>query len=216
MQSQTETPSRMTQDVYLKRLIDSVHREAESAFAMHRVSVQRLGRLTLLEYADPDRPQLYNVKLIFDQKDATLYLDGDIGTAAFRFWDSHNTIWSVISYAKNWGYFMDKALGQNAGHTFDRDFGELQLADDFRDTIDDLKNDHEYDEIENITNAYHEILDEYNDGGTFDNFAMRYNDEVDPIESPRPIGERATTQSFLWREALNRIPTAITTYIPGD
>ena len=182
--------------------------------------VHQLGRLTLVEFHDAKNSMYYQLKFIFDQKDSTLYISGDLGSAVFSWYSRDNTFWTLTHFAKDAGYFMEKRQINTDIYEYDAKLAKLQIKEFYAElndtTVDDL-----------TTEATQKLQTFFED--TFENTELPLNgSELEALhdelygddwqywlDDEPDYGCRLGSRPIFWLTALTEIKNHPITFVPS-
>jgi vacuolar-type H+-ATPase subunit I/STV1 len=177
---------------------------------------QKLGRLTLVEFRDAKNSINYSIKFIFDQKDSTLYISGDLGSAVFSWYSSRNTFWTMTHFAKNTGYFMEKRQTDTDIHEYDSKLAKLQIKEiyaDLKETNIENLNEEETKELKNFFECTFENTDQPLSASEIEELHDELYHENWIDEEP-DYGRLLGSRPIIWLTALTEIKNHPITFMP--
>jgi hypothetical protein len=193
-----------------------------------RTIFTKSGRLTLVEFHDENNSMMYSIKFIFDKKDSTLYISGDLGSAIFSWYSSRNSFWTLTKFAKDTGYFINKRETDTNIHVYNSDLARLQIIETYAEfkgiNINKLNSDDLKKLVENeepLTEFFE--MDFINDDEPMDMSTIQklHNDvyhavsNQDWVDDETDYGRLLGPRPIVWLTALTEIKNHPITFVPS-
>ena len=160
--------------------------------------------LAVLRWHDEKGSSSYSIKFVFS--DNNLFIDGDLGSAAFRLTEQA-TLEALASYRSRPGYFMEKALVTTDKYEYDYTEAKNALHSVLSRFLDVPSDDEDADSID-LPDLEYELLREFtSEEGFFSHGVLAILEKLDAgydiREKLRYAGQEYSPRVALWLVALS-------------
>lgn len=201
---------------YIQNKFKNNVRNAKNIFSKKKfkATYQNLGRLTLVEFQN-ENDNAYYLKFIFDKKDSTIYISGDLGAAVFSWYSNCNSFWTLTKFAHNTGYFIEKRQTETDIHIYDAKLAKLQIKETYAEINDlDFKN-MDQESQEKLKDFFDYDFEFTTNGITTDSIAQLHTlFNTDWIDDETDYGRMLDARPIIWLTALTEIQNRTITFIP--